>query len=203
MKVKDVKGPYKKLDELVEKNNGILKTGDALAEGISKPVLGKYLKLREFERMEHGIYLSPDAWMDEMYILHLRSAQAVFSHDSALYLHDMTLRVPLKHTVTLMTGYNPSRLTADGIKVYTVKKELYGLGLTECETMYGNKVRVYDPERTVVDIVRSRNGIEFQTFEDALKRYVRRKNKNVNKLIDYAEEFHVDNILIDYLRVML
>ncbi len=203
MKVKDVKGPYKKLDELVEKNNGILKTGDALAEGVSKPVLGKYLKLREFERMEHGIYLSPDAWMDEMYILHLRSAQAVFSHDSALYLHDMTLRVPLKHTVTLMTGYNPSRLTADGIKVYTVKKELYGLGLTECETMYGNKVRVYDPERTVVDIVRSRNGIEFQTFEDALKRYVRRKNKNVNKLIDYAEEFHVDNILIDYLRVML
>ncbi|NCB45247.1 MAG: abortive phage infection protein, partial [Clostridia bacterium] len=124
MKVKDVKGPYKKLDELVEKNNGILKTGDALAEGVSKPVLSKYLKLREFERMEHGIYLSPDAWMDEMYILHLRSAQAVFSHDSALYLHDMTLRVPLKHTVTLMTGYNPSRLTADGIKVYTVKKEL-------------------------------------------------------------------------------
>ena len=93
MKVKDVKDPYKKLDELVEKNNGILKTGDALAEGVSKPVLGKYLKLREFERMEHGIYLSPDAWMDEMYILHLRSAQAVFSHDSALYLHDMTRRV--------------------------------------------------------------------------------------------------------------
>ena len=203
MKVKDVKGPYKKLDELVEKNNGILKTGDALAEGVSKPVLGKYLKLREFERMEHGIYLSPDAWMDEMYILHHRSAQAVFSHDSALYIHDMTLRVPLKHTVTLMTGYNPSRLTADGIKVYTVKKELYGLGLTECETMYGNKVRVYDPERTVVDIVRSRKGIEFQTFEDALKRYVRRKDKNVNKLIDYAKEFHVDKILIDYMRVML
>jgi len=69
--------------------------------------------------------------------------------------------------------------------------------------MYGNKVRVYDPERTVVDIVRSRNGIEFQTFEDALKRYVRRKDKNVNKLIDYAKEFHVDKILIDYMRVML
>ena len=69
--------------------------------------------------------------------------------------------------------------------------------------MYGNKVRVYDPERTVVDIVRSRKGIEFQTFEDALKRYVRRKDKNVNKLIDYAEEFHVDKILIDYMRVML
>ena len=203
MKVKDVKGPYKKLDELVEKNNGILKTGDALAEGVSKPVLGKYLKLREFERMEHGIYLSPDAWMDEMYILHLRSAQAVFSHDSALYLHDMTLRVPLKHTVTLMTGYNPSRLTADGIKVYTVKKELYGLGLTECETMYGNKVRVYNPERTVVDIVRSRNGIEFQTFEDALKRYIQREDRDINLLVKYAKEFHVDKILINYLRVMV
>ena len=203
MKVKDVKDPYKKLDELVEKNNGILKTGDALAEGISKPVLGKYLKLREFERMEHGIYLSPEAWMDEMYILHLRSAQAVFSHDSALYLHDMTLRVPLKHTVTLMTGYNPSRLTADGIKVYTVKKELYGLGIGEYPTMYGNMVRAYDPERTICDILRSRSGIEIQTFEDALKMYFSRRGKNLHRLIAYANAFRVDKMLFMYLRVLL
>ena len=153
--------------------------------------------------MEHGIYLSPGAWMDEMYILHLRSAQAVFSHDSALYLHDMTLRVPLKHTVTLMTGYNPSRLTADGIKVYTVKKELYGLGIGEYPTMYGNMVRAYDPERTICDILRSRSGIEIQTFEDALKMYFSRRGKNLHRLIAYANAFRVDKMLFMYLRVLL
>ena len=153
--------------------------------------------------MAQGIYLSPEAWMDEMYILHLRSAQAVFSHDSALYLHDMTLRVPLKHTVTLMTGYNPSRLTADGIKVYTAKKELYGLGIGEYPTMYGNMVRAYDPERTICDILRSRSGIEIQTFEDALKMYFSRRGKNLHRLIAYANAFRVDKMLFMYLRVLL
>jgi hypothetical protein len=69
--------------------------------------------------------------------------------------------------------------------------------------MYGNKVRVYNPERTVVDIVRSRNGIEFQTFEDALKRYIQREDRDINLLVKYAKEFHVDKILINYLRVMV
>ena len=52
----------------------------------------------------------PDAWMDTMYLLQLRWEQAVFSHDSALFLHDMTDREPTQYTVTVKTGYNPSNL---------------------------------------------------------------------------------------------
>lgn len=191
------------LNKLTEENNGVLTTKDAVALGVTKPAFQRFVEKNGYERVAHGIYQNPDDWPDDFYVISRRSERAVFSHGTALYLHNMTDREPLKYAVTVPTGYNPTKLAADDIKVYTVKKELYGLGLTECETMYGNKVRVYDPERTVVDIVRSRNGIEFQTFEDALKRYVRRKDKNVNKLIDYAEEFHVDKILIDYMRVML
>lgn len=102
-----------------------------------------------------------------------------------------------------MTGYNPSRLTADGIKVYTVKKELYGLGIGEYPTMYGNMVRAYDPERTICDILRSRSGIEIQTFEDALKMYFSRRGKNLHRLIAYANAFRVDKMLFMYLRVLL
>ena len=45
-----------------------------------------------------------------MYLLHLRCSQAVFSHETALFFHDLTDREPLKYTITVRTGYNPSRL---------------------------------------------------------------------------------------------
>ena len=72
----------------------------------------------------HGVYVSPDTWTDVMYLLHLRCGQAVFSHETALFFHDLTDREPLKYTITVRTGYNPSRLQEDGFQVYTVKKDL-------------------------------------------------------------------------------
>ena len=70
------------------------------------------------------MYVSPDTWTDAMYLLHLRCGQAVFSHETALFFHDLTDREPLKYTITVRTGYNPSRLQEDGFQVYTVKKDL-------------------------------------------------------------------------------
>ena len=194
---------YEQIDKLLQQQGGVLRTADVLQKGISKAVLAKYVELQGLERAAHGVYLAPNAWTDAMYLLQLRCKQAVFSHDTALFLHDMTDREPTQYTVTVKTGYNPSGLKADGIKVYTVKKELYPLGITQMKTPFGHPVTVYDPERTVCDIVRSRTGIEAQTFQDALKQYARRKDKNLHKLIEYARVFRVEKILNRYLEVLL
>jgi predicted transcriptional regulator of viral defense system len=194
---------YEQLDTMARQKGGVLKTADVLSKGISKTVLAKYVESCGFERAAHGIYLAPDAWTDTMYLIQLRFAQAVFSHDTALFLHDMTDREPMQYTVTVKTGYNPSSLTADGVKVYTVKKELYSLGVVQLATPFGHTVTVYDPERTVCDIVRSRKSVEMQTFQDALKQYVRRRDKNLHKLTEYAKAFHVEKILNQYLEVLL
>ena len=194
---------YEQLDKMVQQHRGVLRTSEVLSEGISKTVLAKYVELRGLERASHGIYISPDAWTDPMYLLQLRFGQAVFSHDTALFLHDMTDREPTQYTVTVKTGYNPSGLKADGVKVYTVKKELYDMGVVKLKTPFGHTVTAYDPERTVCDIVRSRNSIEAQTFQDALKQYVRRRDKNLHRLMEYAGAFRVENILRQYLEVLL
>ena len=148
------------LDALVRGGNGVLRTADAVAAGITRPVLGNYVRERDLERVGHGLYLAPDAWKDGMYLLHLRCPQAVFSHDTALFLHDLTDREPLAYTVTVKSGYNPHRLKGDGVKVYRIKAELHGLGLSQTNTPFGNPVAVYDLERTVCDVVRSRSGMD-------------------------------------------
>lgn len=192
-----------KMDTLARDSGGVLRTAEVLTAGVSKTVLAKYVAARGFERVAHGIYLAPDAWTDSMYLLQLRCPQAVFSHDTALFLHDMTDREPTQYAVTVKTGYNPSRLAEDGVKVYTVKKDLYDLGIASSTTPFGHTVSAYNAERTVCDVVRSRSKMEAQTFQNALKQYARRRDKNLHLLMEYAKAFHIERILSRYLEVLL
>lgn len=191
------------LDDLIRDGNGVLRTADAVSANITKPMLAKYVRERGLERAGHGVYLAPDAWRDGMYLLQLRCPQAVFSHDTALFFHDLTDREPLAYTVTVKSGYNPHRLKDDAVKVYRIKKELHSLGLSRTETSFGNPVAVYDLERTICDVVRSRNGMDAQIIRDALREYTIRKDKDLRRLLHYAQAFHIENILRRYLEVLL
>ena len=192
-----------RLDALTSAQHGVLKTADAVAAGISKKSLSSFIKNRGFEKVSHGIYTDPDEWTDSMFLLQLRCPKTVFSHDTALFLLNLTDREPLSYTVTAKTGYNPSHLTASGIKVYTIKKELFEVGLTNLLTPFGNPVSVYNMERTICDIIRSRSTIEAQLLQDAMKQYVRRRDKNLHQLMEYAKLFHVDRIIRQYMEVLL
>ncbi|WP_370749165.1 abortive phage infection protein [Eubacterium sp.] len=193
----------RKFSLLLRECGGTIQTFQVVNNGISKSVFYSYVKKRGLEQVAHGVYVSPDTWTDAMYILHLRCGQAVFSHENALFFHKLTDREPLKYTITVRTGYNPSRLQEDRFQVYTVKKELHEIGITTMHTSFGHAVPVYDMERTICDLLRSRNNIEIQVFQDALKQYAIRKDKNLRVLMKYAALFHVENILRPYLEVLL
>lgn len=68
---------------------GMLRTAQVVSAGISKPVFYDYVHSRELERVAHGIYLSKDAWVDAMYLLHLRVEQACFPMRQLIF-HDLT-----------------------------------------------------------------------------------------------------------------
>jgi len=114
-----------------------------------------------------------------MYTLQVKSKRIVFSHETALYLHELTDRDPLEWSVTIPAGYNGSNLREAGIKVYTVKKELHLIGVTELKTLYGRSTKVYDKERTICDIVRNRNNMDVAILNEGIKRYLYNKDKNI------------------------
>ena len=189
-------------EEIVD-NSGILLTKNAIEAGISKHALYNFIRDNGFEKAAHGIYASPETWEDENYILSLRCPQGVLSHDEALYYHGLTDREPLQKTITIYTGYGTSRMVADGIKVFTVKKELLDIGKEIVKTSYGHDIPLYNRERTICDLIRSKNRFEIQDFQTALKTYIMGKNKNLNRLMEYAKLFHVDKKIREYMEVLL
>jgi predicted transcriptional regulator of viral defense system len=194
---------FELLDALLQKNNGYLKASDAIQAGISRTYLGEYVRVRDLERVAHGLYMSQDAWEDGMYVIQTRYPLAVFSHETALYLLNLAEREPVRYSVTLKAGANTVGLTKQGIKVYKVKAELFGEGVVEASSPAGHTIRVYNPERTICDLVRNRKNIEIQDLQGAIKGYIRRKEKNLPLLMRYAKTFSVEKIISQYTEVLL
>jgi predicted transcriptional regulator of viral defense system len=193
----------RELQSIIKQNGGIVTTAQANAAGISNERLRLLVKSGDLERANFGIYILPDELTDKMYIAQLRRPKTIYSHETALFLHDLTDRDPINYTVTVPTGYNASRLRADGFIVFTIKRELHVIGASKLMTMFGNSVAVYDLERTICDCLRNRNQLDIAIVADAIKRYARRKDKNLNTLMQMAETFQVTKLLRNYMEVLL
>ncbi|MDD4592694.1 MAG: hypothetical protein PHG06_20050 [Parabacteroides sp.] len=191
------------LDSLLQKNNGYLKTSDAIMAGVSRAYFGEYVRKRGLMRVIHGLYKSKDSWEDEMYVIQTRYPLAVFSHETALYLLDLAEREPIKYSLTLKTGTNATGLTKQGVKVYKIKEELFDVGITEANSPAGHVLRIYNPERTICDLVRNRRNVEIQDLQTAIKEYVRSKEKDLPLLMRYAKLFSVDKTIRQYMEVLL
>lgn len=195
-------GHKERLINLIKQKDGLVITREAEMLGIPRKYLSIFAKEGLLERVAHGVYVSPETFEDEMYILQARASKAIFSHDTALYLHDLTDRDPLEYSVTIPTGYNGSRLREAGINVYSIKKDLHELGVIELKTQFGRPIKAYNKERTICDIVRNRNNMDIAVLNEALKRYLGRKGKNISLLLKYAKELGVQNIIRKYMEIL-
>lgn len=196
-------GQFDVLDKLVADGNGYLITSQVLNNGISKPTLAKYISERRMERVAHGIYLSDDAWPDELYQLYLSCQRIIFSHETALMLHGLMEREPKVTSVTVKAGYNATHLRKKGIRVFQVKSGIAELGVTNAVTAFGNTVRVYDMERTICDIIHRKAVMDIQVFQYALKEYMTSKRKILPNLMEYAKILQIEDKVRIYTEVML
>ncbi|MFI3213986.1 MAG: abortive phage infection protein [Eubacteriales bacterium] len=191
------------LDLIIKENNGTITTAEAIRTGVSKPFFLNFVKERNLLRVGHGIYLSEDFWEDPYYILSIRYKNMVFSHETALYFLGLSDREPTRLAVTVKDKYSNANLTGQGVKLYRIKKELFEIGKISVQSPMGNPIPIYDAERSLCDIMRSRSQVETQDLHTAMKEYVRGPDKNIPKLMSYAQKFKVEKHLQNYLEVLL
>lgn len=194
---------YEKLKKLLKENNGYLFTSQVVDADISKTYLARFVKENNLEKVAHGVYVAEDIWPDELYILQLRNPKIVYSGETALYLHLLIDREYSDISVTVPAGHNGSRLRERGVQVHQEKKELFELGVIEVETNFGHKVRTYDKERCICDLILNRGKIEVQHFQTALKEYMKWKDKDLSRLMAYAEKLKIRDEVMKYVEVLV
>lgn len=191
------------LHEAIVEFGGMISTKQVLDRGISKTTLTNYVRAGKIERVGSGVYMLPDMVEDDMYSLSLRSKWIVFSHDTALFLNHLAERTPFTHSVTVPSSASVPKSVRQCCNCYYIKPELYQLGMTVRKTTFGHEVTCYDPERTICDLLRSRSRFSVELVTEAVKAYAASNSKDLNRLAEYAEQFHIMKALNPYLEVLL
>lgn len=156
---------------------------EAKKGGINPMMLSRLVASEELFRTEHGIYTHNPDWLTDPLKKYVAACtlypKAVICGISALTYYDLTDMEERQVWIALpapMVIHNPR------YRVVRPSGIAYSLGI-EKHTFGKRKVRIYDLEKTVVD------AFKYQTEEvafKALKGYLKRKEKDIQKLCDYA-----------------
>ena len=193
-----------KLRQIMKSRQGLLLTSDLAGFNIPRTYLSIMEQNGEIERVSRGVYRSTATFIeDEMFSFQSRYSSTIFSHETALYLHDLTDRAPLAYSITVPSGYHSQFLNNSGHKIFYISRDLFDLGIILLNTPHVNKVRTTNLERTICDIMRNRNQMDIQVRNAALKRYVKNKDRNLDRLYTYAKRFRVQNIVRENLEILL
>ena len=182
--------------------NGIITSAQVTEAGLHRNSLQQLVKDGEIYGFGRGLYVRRNSWEDDFYLLQKKYGRGIYSHDTALYLLGYSDRTPAKYTMTFPKGYNAPSLKQEIIIIKRVVPENYEFGQIQIKSPAGNLIRTYDLERTLCDILRG-NGSDIQIITDAMKRYAASGEKNIHKLMQYAERLRVRPKVLRYLEVLL
>lgn len=193
----------KTLNELIDDNNGYLIASIAIKNGYSRQSVLYHAKKNNMQRISKGIYAKKDVWVDDLFCTYLNNQEIIYSFQTSLYLNGLMEREPAFTDVTVKYGYNATHLKKRGLIIHTSIDRLFQLGVKPIKTSFGNIVNSYDMERTICDIVKNKEKIDIQVFNYALNEYVKRKDKRIPTLLEYASKLKVLDQIKMYLEVLL
>lgn len=111
------------------------------------------------KKVTTGIYIDTNKIEDNYCVFGLSMPNIIYSHMTALYFHGLSIEVLTDvYDITVKRSYNSVHLRKHN--VFYVDNDIYELGLTIVETLMGNKVKTYDVERCICDIIRFKNRMD-------------------------------------------
>ncbi len=98
---------------LFQNGNGYLSAKEAGEYGVSAVALKRLADRGMIDRAAHGLYVRADLIPEPFYIAQRRCLKGVFSHETALFFHDLSDRNPLQIMMTIPSGWSTRFITSD------------------------------------------------------------------------------------------
>ena len=191
-----------KILKLLDKN-GYITTEQLKNMNINRFYLSELVKENKINRVCRGYYTKTDGFADNFYLKLSKCKKAIFSDATALYFYDLSDRNPIIYDIAVPYGYGNNYKNDKNVILHYINPENLELGLTYVESPFGMKIRVYDKERTICDIIKNRKKMEPEIFVKALQRYSKTSDKNLSKLMRYAKKLNIDKKVREYMEILL
>ena len=180
------------IQELKDKGLSYYKINQLVKQGILIKLNKKYYENTNFDGEESDFYYAY-AYVPNGVICLLSAA--VYYNLSTYRPDAIDIAIPRKARVSTLPEWPE-------LKIYYFTDERFSVG-AEIIEVGKNKFRIYDIEKTVVDIVFYREKMGVEETKEVLNNYLHRKDRNLNKLIRYAEMLKCKDTINKYLEVLV
>ena len=184
---------------------GMMRTKDLQKEKVLYRTLQKLIEQGFVEKIRYGYY----QWVDpndcsEVGIVIRLFPDAIFCMDTALRFYGYRDRTPSEWHLAVSKNSGKSRFKIDYpfVKPHYMIPACLEIGLTS-GNMDGYHVRVYDKERVICDCLRSRNKMDKELFNKAIQNYISDPQKNIPRLLEYADALRVKKTAKELIGVWL
>ena len=169
---------------------------------------GEYEQLRRaiedgtLVRLRNGVYVEISALANNMIDVERIVPHGVLCLYSAFAHYRLSTQVPSATCIAIEAKRKVRVPDYPPIDLYYWKKENLEFGIIK-KSISGYDVLITDMERTVCDAVKYRNKIGLDVCGEVIDNYLKKENRNISLLHEYAQKLRVKNILTTYLETRL
>ncbi len=194
-----------KIKEIFHVNHGYIRTKDISSKDVNRRYLRDLINEGVIEKIKQGLYRWKDAKFDveeELVNVSKIIHHGVICLVSALAYYELTTYTPGEYTIAVRRNYNIKLPDYPPIKLYYFSDKYYMDGIEKID-INGNIIKIYNIEKTICDCLRYGNKISKDIIVESIKEYVKRRDKNISKLMNYAAKAKVKDVVQKYLEVLM
>ena len=196
---------FEKERKIFAENNGLLRTGQAVKLGIHQQILKRMREAGVLVREARGWYrladLPPLSNPDLVQVA-TRIPDSVVCLISALNFHNLTTQIPFRVYIALPQNVKAPWIDYPPLRIVYLSEEPYLAGIEE-HAIDGVLVRIYNREKTIADCFKFRNKIGKDIALEALKDYLGQRDRQLDRLLEYARIDKVEKVIRPYIEASL
>ena len=157
-------------------------------------------KRGELIKVKRGVYAEPSQMMNTMIDIDLIVPGGVVCLYSAWSYYQLTTTIPPAYCVAIEAKRKVSTPSTIPVQLYYWKNDNLDFGITK-QIIAGYTVKITDIERSVCDAVKYRNKIGIDICTEVIRNYLKRSDRNISRLMNYASKLRVAKTLSMYLQM--
>lgn len=185
----------------ITSQGGVISTADLSTQSDYLKVV-RAKERGELVRVRHGVYAVPDTLLNTMIDVERIIPNGIVCLYNAWAFHQLSTTVPSSFCIAIEAKRKIVVPSVLPIELYYWKKENLDFGVMEAD-ISGFRVRITDLERSVCDAIKYRNKIGLDITAEVIRNYLKKENRNLSRLSDYAKRLRVANTLKNYLEIAI
>ena len=196
---------HEKIIKIFKMHNGYARSKDILAEGIHPRDIKNILDKGIVIKVKNGLYrladtpiISNQSFIDLAYAV----PEGVICLLSALSYYELTtFNSSIIYVAIHRKSWRP-KIEYPPVEFYYFSTKQFEAGIDKIK-IRDHKISIYCTEKTICDCFRYRNKLRLDIAKGGLSEYLKRKSRNLERLLEYTEICRVKALLETWINAMI